>query len=193
MGGIIIPPALPIPCMDVYILRHGRAEDARKGMTDADRRLTAKGRVEIEGVAAWMAAQEIAFNLIATSPLARAEETAGIVAAGLGLQKKLKRWDVLAPGTSPDEICHAIDGVATLDAVLLVGHEPQLSALIGRIIVGSEDAGIAMTKGALAKIRNYSFHAHPAGELHWLVTAKQMNAAVPRSKKPGPETHVFIR
>jgi len=179
--------------MDVYILRHGRAEDAGPGRMDAGRRLTPKGRSEIEGVATWMAAQGIAPDLIATSPLTRAEETAAIVAEGLGLQKRLKRWDLLAPGSSVDAICHAIDGVADLDAVLLVGQEPQLSALIGRIIAGTEDAGIAMTKGALAKIRNYSFHAHPSGELHWLMTAKQMNPAGHRGKKPGPETHVFIR
>ena len=58
--------------------------------------------------------------------------------------------------------------------ILLVGHEPLLSSLISRIIAGDENAGIAMTKGGLAKIRDVSFAERPSGELHWLLTAKQM-------------------
>ncbi len=57
---------------------------------------------------------------------------------------------------------------------LLVGHEPLLSSLISRIITGDENAAIAMSKGALAKIREFSPLPPPAGELHWLVTAAQM-------------------
>lgn len=178
--------------MDLYLLRHGKAEDAGQGITDAERKLTKKGRDELTGVVEWMVTQDLIFDIIATSPLVRASETAEIVAEGLGMPKKPKVWKVLVPGGDPDDVCREIDGQAGAEALLLVGHEPLLSSLISRIIAGNEKAGIVMTKGALAKIRNYSFSERPSGELHWLITAKQMGGTGHHPKKPGPGTHAFI-
>ncbi|RPI40047.1 MAG: phosphohistidine phosphatase SixA, partial [Methanoregulaceae archaeon] len=58
--------------MDVYILRHGKAEDAGQGIVDADRRLTKKGREETAAAGRWIAERELRFDLIAASPLLRA-------------------------------------------------------------------------------------------------------------------------
>lgn len=143
-------------------------------MSDADRRLTKKGREEIAAAGRWMAAQGLRFDLIAASPLVRAQETAGIVAGCLGERNRLVTWDILAPGGNTDTVCHEIGKHEDLRSLLLVGHEPLLSTLISRIIAGDENAAIAMTKGALAKIREYSPGENPSGELHWLVTAAQM-------------------
>ena len=160
--------------MDVFILRHGKAEAAGPGRADADRRLTKKGRDDSVAAGRWMAAQEIRFDLIAASPLARAQETAAIIAESLGDKDRLVTWDVLAPGGNPDTVCHLIEKYEDARSILLVGHEPLLSALVSRIISGNENAAIAMTKGALAKIRDFSPTRCPSGELHWLVTAAQM-------------------
>jgi phosphohistidine phosphatase SixA len=51
--------------VDVYILRHGKAEDAGPTASDADRQLTKKGREEIMAAGRWMAAQDLRFDLIA--------------------------------------------------------------------------------------------------------------------------------
>lgn len=160
--------------MDVYILRHGKADDAGPGMGDADRRLSKKGREEIFAAGHWMAAQELRFDLIAASPLVRAQETATIIAECLGEKDCLVTWKVLAPGRNTDTVCRLIGKHPDVHAILLVGHEPLLSALISRIITGNENAAIAMPKGALAKIRDFSPTLSPSGELHWLVTATQM-------------------
>jgi len=160
--------------VDIYILRHGKAEDSTPEGGDAARRLTKKGSEEILGVGLWMAAQELEFDLIATSPFVRAQETAAIIASVLDYKKKPASWDVLVPGGEPDAVCHEISRHGKSSAILLIGHEPLLSSLISRIISGSEDAGIAMTKGGLAKIRDVAFTQRPSGELHWLLTAKQM-------------------
>ena len=161
-------------CVDIYLLRHGKAEDAGPGGSDAGRQLTKKGREDIFAAAHWIAAEKVRFDLIAASPLARAQETAAIVAGVLDVPGKLVTWEVLVPGGRPDEVCHEISGQPVNSSILLVGHEPLLSSLISRIIYGDESAGIAMTKGALAKIRNFSCTERPSGELHWLLTAKQM-------------------
>ncbi len=160
--------------MDVYILRHGKAEDARPGRGDADRRLTKRGREEIAAAGRWMASQELRFDLIAASPLIRAQETATIIAECLGEKERLITWKLLAPGGIPESVCHLIGKHPDVRAILLVGHEPLLSALISRIITGNENAAIAMSKGALAKIREFSPTRNPSGELHWLMTATQM-------------------
>ncbi len=141
--------------MDVYILRHGKAEAARPGMGDADRRLTKKGREDIAAAGRWMAAQEIRFDLIAASPLTRAQDTAAIIAESLGDKDRLVTWEILAPGGNTDAVCHKIGKYEENRSILLVGHEPLLSALISRIITGNENAAIVMTKGALAKIRDF--------------------------------------
>jgi phosphohistidine phosphatase len=160
--------------VDIFLLRHGKAEDSTPDGGDAARRLTNKGAEEILGIGLWMASQGLKFDLIAASPLARAQETAAIVAGILKYRKTLETWDVLVPGSEPDAVCHEISRHGKASAILLVGHEPLLSSLISRIISGDEHAGIAMTKGGLAKIRDVSFTQRPSGELHWLLTAKQM-------------------
>ena len=160
--------------MDVYILRHGKAESAGPGMGDGDRRLTKRGREEIAAAGRWMAAQELRFDLIAASPLVRAQETAAIIAESLGEKDLVVSWKVLAPGGNPDVVCRLIAKHPDAQAILIVGHEPLLSSLISHIITGDENAAIAMSKGSLAKIRDFSDTLSPSGELHWLVTAPLM-------------------
>lgn len=161
-------------CVDLYILRHGKAEVYHSGFNDAERKLTGKGKEEIALVAQWMASRGYKFDLIATSPLKRAHETAGIIAASRGNKSGITVWESLAPGGNLDDICGDINKCEDNATVLIVGHEPSCSMLISRIICGSDSAAIVMTKGGLAKIRNYSFQPRPSGELQWLLTTRQM-------------------
>jgi phosphohistidine phosphatase len=157
--------------MDLFILRHGKAEPSGPS-GDSGRRLTQKGRDEVFAVAQWMAERGYFVDLIATSPLVRAKETAKIVAETLGPAHRVVVWKTLAPGGSPDDVCRDAAKWGDDARVLLVGHEPSLSFLISRIISGGDDVGIVMAKGGLAKIRNYSFMQRPSGDLQWLVTPK---------------------
>ena len=70
--------------MDLFVLRHGKAEPSSDEPEDMKRALTAEGRNEIRKVARWMRSKKFGFNIIATSPLIRAHETAEIVARSLG-------------------------------------------------------------------------------------------------------------
>jgi phosphohistidine phosphatase len=161
------------PLVDVYLLRHGKAEDAGPG-SDADRRLTKKGREEITAAGSWIAARELRFDLIAASPLVRAQETATIIAGCLGQKNNFSTWKVLAPGGDPFAVYRQIGKHTDMRAILLVGHEPLLSSLISHMITGGGNAAIVMSKGSLAKIRDFSRTTSPSGELHWLMTATQM-------------------
>ena len=161
-------------CVDLYILRHGKAEAGDLGLEDGERKLTGKGKEEIALIAQWMASRGIKFDLIATSPLKRARETAGIIAASRGLKNRITVWESLAPGGNFEDFWRDIGACDENATVLIIGHEPTCSMIISRIIFGHESAAIVMTKGGLAKIRNHSFQRHRQGELQWLLTAKQM-------------------
>ncbi|HVP94805.1 MAG TPA: phosphohistidine phosphatase SixA [Methanoregulaceae archaeon] len=169
--------------MDVYILRHGKAGQHVPGENDSLRALTEKGREEIKGISEWMVSREIFFDIIATSPLLRATETAKIVAEGLGQEKNLETWSSLTIGGDPGTICRRIADKSEESSLLLVGHEPALSSLISLIISGDTGAGILLAKGGLARIRNVTNNGVGVrGELHWLLTPKQI-----MSMRSGPD------
>lgn len=160
--------------MDLFILRHGKAGKSSGGSDDAARALTRKGEKELKRIAQWMKAQEFSFDIIATSPLHRAMETAAVIASVLGLDDTVTTWDELAPGGDPDTVCYRAAQQGNDARVLVIGHEPGLSRLLSWIISGNPDSSIIIAKGGLAKIRNYSFTARPSGDLQWLLTPGQI-------------------
>jgi phosphohistidine phosphatase len=123
-----------------------------------------------------MRSKKLRFDVIATSPLTRANETAEIVVRSLGRKGQPETWDELAPGGDPDTVCYHAAQYGKDAAVLIIGHEPALSLLIGKIISRGGIVSLVLAKGGLAKIRNYSFDGQPSGELQWLLTPRQMMA-----------------
>jgi phosphohistidine phosphatase len=161
-------------CMDLFVLRHGKAGQSSDEPDDYKRTLTDDGQNEMRKIGKWMRQKKFKFEVIATSPLTRAYETAEIVARSLAKKDRLAVWEELAPGGDLDTICYQAAQFGDDAAVLVVGHEPQLSTLIGRIISGNDSASFILAKGGLAKISNYSFDKRPSGDLQWLLTPKQM-------------------
>src|SRR5665647_463183 len=160
--------------MDLFVLRHGKAGQSADGPDDRKRALTADGKDQMRKVGKWMRRKKFSFEIIATSPLTRAYETADIVARTLGQKERLAVWEELVPGGDMDTICYQAAQFGEDAAVLIVGHEPQLSTLISRIIAGDDSVSIILAKGGLAKIRNYAFDKRPSGDLQWLLTPRQI-------------------
>jgi len=159
-------------CMDLFILRHGKAGKSSAGTADAARRLTREGKDEVKKVARWMKGNKYSFDVIATSPLKRAYGTAKIVAVVLGQKDRLTLWDDLAPGGDPDTVCYNASHYGENAKVLIIGHEPALSTLIWNIIGGEGNGSLVLAKAGLAKIQNFSFTKRPSGHLEWLLTPK---------------------
>ena len=160
--------------MDLYILRHGKAGHSSDDPDDSARPLTPNGREEIREIARWMRRERFRFDVIASSPLTRATETAGIIARALDRKDRLVLWEELAPGGDPDTVCYHAAQSGDNAVILIVGHEPALSALVGRIISGGGTTSVIFAKGGLAKIRDFSFNGKPLGGLQWLLTPKQI-------------------
>jgi phosphohistidine phosphatase len=137
--------------VEIWILRHAAAEDRAASGKDADRTLTEDGHRRAREVARGLAALEPGIELVLTSPYWRAKQTAEPAAQALKLTAKLRETRALEPDRDPSEILEEIraEGV---ESVLLVGHEPHLGALLGRLVAGVSGLEIPMKKAAIARV-----------------------------------------
>ncbi len=123
----------------IYLLRHGKAEEGDG--EDAARRLTAKGERQATAAGAALVALGAEIDACLTSPKVRSAETARLAAAPLGLE----------PEAMPELAGGAFDSLALAAGrgnVLLVGHEPDFSAEVGRLT----GANTKLSKGGLAVV-----------------------------------------
>lgn len=166
--------------MNLFILRHGLAADLGdpglpKDLKDADRPLTAKGKQKLWHTTEAMQALELRFDVVISSPLLRATQTAQIVTEAMELRKKLILTDNLAPGGSPKALIEQINGLEPrVKNMLLVGHEPYLSKLIVLFTTGITSAGLDLKKGGLAKLELKQMRFARCATLAWLLTPKQL-------------------
>lgn len=167
--------------MNIYFLRHGIAVDrGTPGYdNDADRPLTPKGEQRLWRIAKAMDQMELSFDLILSSPHLRARRTAGIVAEALKLKKRLAFSDDLTPNGNPRALIEHLDKIKPApEAVLLVGHEPYLSALISTLVAGNSGLAIDLKKGGLCKLEIETLRYGRCATLAWLLTPRQMEGMV---------------
>jgi phosphohistidine phosphatase len=163
--------------MNLYILRHGIAADPGSPdyPNDADRPLTPKGERKLQQIADAMLTLELSFDVIVSSPYARARQTAEVVAEAFHAQKKLEFTDLLTPGGSPKKLVELLNGLKPApDSVLLSGHEPYLSGLISLLVSGEPGLSVVMRKGGLCKLSAEHLKPGRCASLEWLLTPKQM-------------------
>lgn len=161
--------------MILYILRHGVAEDAAPGGDDAARRLTPRGRSKMEEEAAGMRALGIEIDVLLTSPLPRAAETAAIVAAAYRGQPAPKTIAALAPGVGPAETLQALRPFARDEHLMIVGHEPGLSRLASLVLTGSPDGlPTDLKKGGCIALELDKLVPPSGAILQWVLTGRQL-------------------
>jgi phosphohistidine phosphatase len=157
--------------MEIYLLRHGIAEDQAPTGKDSDRRLTEEGREKLHRVLERAHKAGVAPALILSSPLKRAIETAEIAAQELGYDGEILRVPSLTPDSSPPSVWAEIRTHRNTASVLLAGHEPLFSALVAYLL-GSSRAMVVFRKGALVRIDVPSLGVEPRGVLQWMLTPK---------------------
>jgi phosphohistidine phosphatase len=146
--------------MDLYIVRHGIAEDASSDGSDATRALTARGRRRLEKSVRGLKRLDIGFDLVLFSPLLRAQETAEILTArcdeDAGCESEVFLELAMPPGP---ELIARLSGAAQ-ERIALVGHEPWLSQLgawltCGWRVFDESSAGcvIDLEKGGVIHLR----------------------------------------
>jgi phosphohistidine phosphatase len=137
--------------MEIWLLRHAAAEDRAESGRDPDRKLTEDGHKRAREVARGLAELEPGIELILTSPYQRARQTAEPVARALRLTSKLRETQALEPHGDPQEILDEVRAEHA-EGILLVGHEPHLGALLGRLVSGRAGLEIPMKKAAVARL-----------------------------------------
>ena len=125
--------------MRLYILRHATAEEAASSGDDGARKLTERSKEKMRGAAAGLRAMGLKFNVILTSPLARAAETAEIVSAAYENNPPPQVLPALATGVAATDAVAALRAFSKHEDVMIVGHEPQLSAVASILLTGASD------------------------------------------------------
>jgi phosphohistidine phosphatase len=160
--------------LDLFILRHGDAgQRVSAGSGDFQRSLTAAGQKEVSDIARSLKDLGTRFDLVITSPLKRAHQTASIVAKILKIEKKMQDWAELSPEGNRLDLYNKLSKLKQQSSILVVGHEPYLSGMINEIINdGNKGGRIVLKKVGLARIRIISSTPKLQGELRWLLTPK---------------------
>jgi len=129
--------------MQLYFLRHGESDWPDWKKSDDERPLTDFGKKEMRDVAKFLARLNMRLNLIVTSPLPRASQTAEIAADYL--KAKLRKDELLAPGFGMSELRTVLKR-HDAKALMLVGHEPDFTT----VILGLTGASLKLSKGGVA-------------------------------------------
>jgi phosphohistidine phosphatase len=161
--------------MDLLVIRHAIAADPGDYADDADRPLTPEGKQKMRQVARGLRCSVSAIDVLATSPLTRAVETAEIVSAEYEAIAPVV-VPALAPGHSPAAVAQWLDAQRRHDVVAVVGHEPGLSRLVSWLLAGSERSFVELKKGAVCRLAFPAAIAGGSATLVWALTPSQLRA-----------------
>lgn len=163
--------------MDMLVIRHGIAEDreafAATGKDDALRPLTDEGRRKMRQVARGLTTVVPSLDVLASSPLARARQTADFVSrAYSGLP--ITEIHELEPDQPPEAFAAWVRGQARRGAVAAVGHEPLLGRIVSLMLAGRPHSFIDFKKGGACLVAFPDRVEPGAGVLRWLLTPGQL-------------------
>ena len=161
--------------MEIYMLRHGAAEDVQPGHSDAERRLTDEGRKKTAEVVKMARRADLLHGvdapLVISSPYVRAVETARIVMKELGVSD-LTQTSALVPHGVPEAVWQELRDYREARAVLLAGHEPLMGRLAAYLL-NAPALRVEMKKSAMVRIDVEGFRAgQPHGVLRWMITPR---------------------
>jgi phosphohistidine phosphatase len=163
--------------LTVYLMRHGIAADAAPGTNDADRALTADGIRKTTRAAVGLQKLGVAPDLILSSPLRRAEETARLVADVIAPSAGVELYPPLAGGAAIEDVIRSLRPPRRAREIMLVGHQPDLGELASYLLTGSTTlAQLPFRKAGVAAIALSALPPRSPGTLEWFLTPAQLRA-----------------
>ena len=164
--------------VQIYIMRHGIAtmRGADRSIDDSERTLTPRGRSKCKQIGKGLARLGVTLDWIVTSPLVRASETAQIMAESLGAEIPMDFCEALRPGEPPEKLLRFLKQQSQRKRILVVGHEPDLSILAGRLIGADRNAGLAFKKGGCCLVLCDQLSLKMPGRLLWWMTPRVLCA-----------------
>jgi len=157
--------------MKLYLIRHAAAQDPSQA-PETERGLSESGRSRMMRVALGLRKLHIQPELILTSPLKRAVETATIIAQGLD-DVRIETMKELSPGAELKSLIGKLRPHSKLSALALVGHQPDLGQLASFLLAGSPNAcQVELKKGGVALLSGDLSEQPARFGLDWLLSPK---------------------
>jgi phosphohistidine phosphatase len=151
--------------MNLYVLRHASAGTRRANpVIDVKRPLDKEGKHQCILVGSFLNSLKVQFDLIVSSPLKRAQQTAAFVGTEVGYEAEIMITDALSPEASVQQFLHLVDSFEGQENVLLVGHNPNIGCLLASLFSNGKP-NLRLRKGAIARVD----YTRRPGVLHWLV------------------------
>jgi phosphohistidine phosphatase len=158
--------------LSLYLVRHGIAAERGEAYPNDDLRpLTPDGMRKFRKAVRGLTGLDVSVDIVLTSPLLRARQTAEILAKGLGAAK-IVDTDALRPGVRFDRLVRAVTESSGNAAIALVGHEPDIGQAAGRLV--GKSGPLAFNKGAVCRIDFETWPMDQPGRLRWFVTQRML-------------------
>lgn len=156
--------------MILYFLRHASAGEHVMNPKKDERRALDKDGIEQCGyIGRALAALNVQVDTIISSPLKRCTQTASLVGNEIGYEGKLQIDAGLRPGAGFADFRKILEKYAKQEAVMVVGHNPNLSQFLGTVISDAGcEASLDLKKGAVARVEM----RRTTGTLQWCLTPK---------------------
>jgi phosphohistidine phosphatase len=172
--------------MIIYFLRHANAGERLSNAKKDEKRALDKDGIEQCGIVGRaLAALDVQVDTMISSPLKRAAQTASLVGNEISYEGKLQLEPALRPGATFSDFRRLLEKYARQETIMVVGHNPNLSEFLGRIVseAGCE-AGIELKKGAVARVEM----GRNTAVLQWCLTPRLLRglyaAAAAESSRP---------
>jgi len=157
--------------MELYLFRHGEAEDAPPGKPDSSRGLTAKGVERSAAVAKMARDADVTPSLIVSSPYLRAMQTAEAAAKEFGWRGEIVQLPSLVPHGTPEGVWSDLRSFRHEPAIVLAGHEP-LMANLAAYLLNAPGLKVDVKKSAMIRIDMASVGTAPRGVLRWMIVPR---------------------
>jgi phosphohistidine phosphatase len=156
---------------ELYLIRHGIAEERGDAWPDDSKRpLTERGIARLRKEARGLLRLGVAFDVVLTSPLVRARQTADAVASTFDPRPPIVVIESLSPDGTYQAILADLEKQSRRSRLALVGHEPGIGELGARLI-GSRHP-LEFKKGAVCRIDFETLPPAGPGALRWFITPK---------------------
>ena len=164
--------------MNLYILRHASAGTRRVNpLIDTKRPLDKEGKQQCILVGNCLNALKVQFDLVVSSPLKRALQTASLVGTETGYDGKIQISEGISPSATVKDFEELVAGLNGHENVLIVGHNPNLAVFFSSLL--GPKINIRLRKGAIARV---DVTRRP-GVLHWLVDPRILRGGQTRVTK----------
>lgn len=139
--------------MNLYVLRHASAGEKRPNpLLDQKRPLDKEGKQQCILVGSYLNALRVSVDVIVSSPLKRALQTASLVGTELGYESTIQISDSLAPSATTDAFRKLVSELQAYENVLVVGHNPNLTQFLGSMVATTGRPNLRLRKGSIARV-----------------------------------------